>query len=390
MADLESQTLWPTKLFTVQLDDSAWREELIADLANWQKEAPTSRGRSNHGGGWHSPEEAFRRPAFGPLTDEVIRISTDVFRREQYLGRSRSRLVAMWANVNPRGAHHVVHTHGDSLWAGVYYAQCPPGSPGLVLMDPRAGVGYGPARPHFARGGEERDRIIIPAEPGKLVMFPGWVNHYVPPHDHDEPRIAVSFNIRQILPQEAQPLVPERTDETPHFAVAPGLLSPAECARAIAAIEANPDGWTEARVGENQREEKTRNGDVMFLGTDAPEWEWLYERIAGRAAEINSEHFRVDISGGTQPIQIARYGAGEHYRPHTDRGDTNPLRALSCVVALRNAERGGGTSFPDAPAPPPEQAPGDAIFFRGDEPHAAEPVEAGERLAIVAWIIESD
>ena len=53
--------------------------------------------------------------------------------------------------------------------------------------------------------------------------------------------------------------------------------------------------------------------------------------------------------------------------------------------AGRLVERGGGMRFPEAAEQMPEQAPGDAIIFRGDEPQAAAPVEAGSRMTAVLW-----
>ena len=29
---------------------------------------------------------------------------------------------------------------------------------------------------------------------GLLVLFPSWMEHFVEPHDNDEPRISISFN----------------------------------------------------------------------------------------------------------------------------------------------------------------------------------------------------
>lgn len=130
-----------------------------------------------------------------------------------------------------------------------------------------------------------------------------------------------------------------------------------------------------------------RTGRAIFINVSEPSSRWhaLAKRIARRAEAVNTNHFGMDISGGMQPLQIARYGPGEFYAVHRGQGEENPTRSLSCAILLRPVERGGGMRFPEAAERMPEQAPGDAIIFRGDEPQAAAPVEAGSRMTAVLW-----
>ena len=41
--------------------------------------------------------------------------------------------------------------------------------------------------------------IQLTPEAGLMVLFPCWMEHYVEPHDSDEPRIVIAFNA--VLPQ---------------------------------------------------------------------------------------------------------------------------------------------------------------------------------------------
>ena len=36
--------------------------------------------------------------------------------------------------------------------------------------------------------------IQLTPEAGLMVLFPCWMEHYVEPHDSDEPRIVIAFN----------------------------------------------------------------------------------------------------------------------------------------------------------------------------------------------------
>ena len=116
-------------------------------------------------------------------------------------------------------------------------------------------------------------------------------------------------------------------------------------------------------------------------------WKWLQDILAAAGGVVNREVYKVDISGGVQPMQFARYGVGEKYGEHVDvypgRTDSLGRRSLSCSVVLRPAEHGGALHFPRTVGAVPHQAAGDAVFFRADERHAVRPVEAGTRDALV-------
>jgi uncharacterized protein (TIGR02466 family) len=68
------------------------------------------------------------------------------------------------------GDSHLPHIHMGAAWAGTFYVQVPKGSGSLVLEDPRGG-----GRPPF-----HQRHFVTPAL-GKLVLFPGWLQHHVTP-----------------------------------------------------------------------------------------------------------------------------------------------------------------------------------------------------------------
>ena len=378
---VETQPLFPTTLYSSRVDDSAWRDALLADLAAWRQDVPNTYQRSSYGDAWHSPTDAFHRPPFAPLLKEVLNEATEVFRAEGYFGKSTARMVAMWANIHSAGAYHVVHDHGSALWSGVYYLAVPDGSPGIVFMDPRGGIGAN--RPHL-RSGPEVDRRHQKVSAGQMLLFPAWLQHYVVPHEGTEPRITISFNLRQVV-QEVIELLPHRAAETPHYACVPGALSQEECDRILA--HGRGADWSPASIGAGDILPEARATDVTFIDGRDPgsEWHWLYQRLTEHACRVNAENFHLDISGGIQPQQIGRYGPGQFYKSHQDFGKENTRRTLSCAVTLQPADRGGGVSFPLAPKQPGQQSPGDAVFFRADELHSADKVDKGERFSLAAW-----
>ena len=93
-----------------------------------------------------------------------------------------------------RGGFNFLHMHEGSLLSGSFYLQVPPGSGQFVFRDPRPGVLHG-----FVKGGVPNGHADIHLTPsaGLLVLFPCWMEHYVEPHDSDEPRITIAFNANE-------------------------------------------------------------------------------------------------------------------------------------------------------------------------------------------------
>lgn len=101
-----------------------------------------------------------------------------------------------WANVNRDGDYNRMHSHGGVHWSGVYYVEAGQPDPDIAnngvleLIDPRRGGGVVGA-PGFPVG---RSLLVVP-EPGLLVLFPAWLEHWVTPYRGTGERISIAFNI---------------------------------------------------------------------------------------------------------------------------------------------------------------------------------------------------
>ena len=104
-----------------------------------------------------------------------------------------------WANVNRNGSYNQVHSHGDVHWACVYYVECGEPAAGhpmngkIELRDPRpvASAGSEQRYPGYTFG----QGIIIDPEPGALLAFPGWIEHFVHPFFGNGERISIAVNV---------------------------------------------------------------------------------------------------------------------------------------------------------------------------------------------------
>ncbi|MGE6744151.1 TIGR02466 family protein [Allorhizobium pseudoryzae] len=103
---------------------------------------------------------------------------------------------SQWLNVYRAGQFHPPHTHPGALLAAVYCVtlpddcRAPEGS--LAFSDPRAqALNHAPGLSIASEGVD----VLCRLEPGELVVFPGWLGHYVIPHTSSKERVTVSLNL---------------------------------------------------------------------------------------------------------------------------------------------------------------------------------------------------
>ena len=150
-------------------------------------------------GGWHSALDVFNwgGPDMAQLIEWVQQAVGEMSRecmRVQLKGAEVT--LFAWANVLFDGGFNKVHDHGDFTWSGVYYVDVgeagdDPDNGVLEFIDPRTGVA-------------ESMKKVVRVQPasGGLVVFPGWLKHYVLPYRGSQPRISIAFNVK-IVPVSA-------------------------------------------------------------------------------------------------------------------------------------------------------------------------------------------
>jgi len=179
------------------------------------EEARTSPGmhRANVGG-WHSPADLALRA--DPCYRAVMKVIVD------HVGATQSKVVAAmglapppcrvaaeaWAMVMHNGDYTIAHDHGDATWSTTYYVDAgdadlerTPDSGALALLDPRRG-----GRP--IAGIDPGSTFTIRPRTGMLVVFPGYLQHYVHPYRGTRPRVAIACNLTMSPMERGAPMSP--------------------------------------------------------------------------------------------------------------------------------------------------------------------------------------
>ena len=190
--------LFPTTVYQFNLgDDDMWMADQALEyiktlemaMYNFPAGVRTSRGDI------HKEEPML--PLIGFFHDCLDYIRCDLCLQAQEL-----RIALSWANWAPpnSGAGHPLHRHNYSYLSGVFYFT--EGSE-TVFQDPvdiRNLDTLEIIRDHFDGPTE-----TFKAEPGKLLIFPGWLRHYSNPHVREASRYTMSFNSLPHGPVNAGP-----------------------------------------------------------------------------------------------------------------------------------------------------------------------------------------
>lgn len=124
--------------------------------------------------------------ALQPLTAQCLR-AVDEYR--QLLRLQEQRIIGSWYTKTLAGEQLTAHRHPGCMISGVFYLKCPEGSADLEFIDPNNSL-----RMH-----EQPTKFLkwpIPAEVGKLILFPSWLEHDTQPNSAmmQGERISIAFN----------------------------------------------------------------------------------------------------------------------------------------------------------------------------------------------------
>jgi uncharacterized protein (TIGR02466 family) len=103
-----------------------------------------------------------------------------------------------WVTTFTEAGWNAPHIHPLSLLSGVYWVQTPSQvldnsnvdfAGWLGFQDPRTGSQTWPLPGHLSN-------YYVPPEPGALILFPSYLNHFVPPFTGNGTRTSIAFNLR--------------------------------------------------------------------------------------------------------------------------------------------------------------------------------------------------
>ena len=104
----------------------------------------------------------------------------------------------IWINISNKFADNSSHNHPNSFLSGVYYIQTNDKSGDICFSNPNKNICYD-WRPNLFNNNAKEHIIAntlwtMKSTVGKLILFPGWLDHSVACNRSNQDRISISFN----------------------------------------------------------------------------------------------------------------------------------------------------------------------------------------------------
>tara|TARA_B100000780_G_scaffold272302_2_gene234324 strand:+ start:77 stop:673 length:597 start_codon:yes stop_codon:yes gene_type:complete len=135
-------------------------------------------------------DDLYKLSSFGALLETVHNTTNDILKKLEYQ-YDKLEMTSMWGNHMTPGMSHPPHTHSNNVWSGVYYVESSEGSAPIQFFDPRpqANTLHPKNKPNW----KNSSMLQFDAEVGTGLIFPSWLQHWVPPTQSE--RTSVSWNM---------------------------------------------------------------------------------------------------------------------------------------------------------------------------------------------------
>ena len=103
-------------------------------------------------------------------------------------------LTQSWTAVNHKGNAHHLHTHPNTVFSCVYYAQANSGDFQIKMPTSRIQEGYNFSYKVLQSNIFNTRTFNASVKTGDILIFPGWLEHQALPNKDDKPRIIIGTN----------------------------------------------------------------------------------------------------------------------------------------------------------------------------------------------------
>jgi uncharacterized protein (TIGR02466 family) len=181
--------LFPT---TIEIYDNVLEVEYIDSMKNDIIKSSKEVGRKENWQSNHNPS-LHEHPKYKALGDRVIELSK-LYLDDLKFEYEEHYITGMWSNILKPGETHSPHTHSNNLVSGVFYLQSNDNSPAITFIDPRPQTSV--LQPQSTEHTKDNSTMYFyPAKVNRMVLFPSWLQHYVPKNNSNDDRISIAFNV---------------------------------------------------------------------------------------------------------------------------------------------------------------------------------------------------
>ena len=180
MADVKTYVCFSTLIYEFKLDLD---HDKMIDYVYGNGEA---RGQIHQ-----TQDDLHKSLTFKPLVDELDLLHNTIIQNLEY-EYDKIEITSMWSNHLYSGDSHPPHTHSNNFFSGVYYLYCGVNTSPIQFFDPRAQTAI--LTPRRKNSNPNNSNILsFDSINGTGLIFPAWMQHWVPPTQHE--RISISWNV---------------------------------------------------------------------------------------------------------------------------------------------------------------------------------------------------
>jgi len=190
--DKQVASLFPSLLWVHDLEPAVY-EPLNARLLEEIEAIIAPRPALGPGQSWQTETALHKRDGMAGLLPYIREAAAGALQFMEVEYRDFE-ITGCWANVNPHGVPHATHAHPNNYLSGVYYVRAPSGGDAITFHDPRPQPPI-IAPPNKRPNNHNTSQINYPVAEGKLLVFPAWFRHSVPPNGSGQERVSIAFNI---------------------------------------------------------------------------------------------------------------------------------------------------------------------------------------------------
>ena len=191
MANVERHDFFPTCLYRFKHD---FEENELENMINHidLNSLSEHNGQTVKRTGSQTQDDLQRIPTFSNLTRTITDVSKHILNEQGYMGEIE--ITNMWGNIlRPQSQRaHAPHTHSNNILSGVFYLKTSPDTSPIHFFDPRPQASvFVPRKKEYTS--QNSDGTAFVSETGSGVVFPSWLQHWVP--ETKDERISIAWNV---------------------------------------------------------------------------------------------------------------------------------------------------------------------------------------------------
>lgn len=195
LSDKRTFLLFPTPLFTGKLPDITLCDRVEKSVRALRESGNGVSSPKGASPAYMTTDDLHHRPEMKELVD-IIMLETGRVLDAIAVKRNSHYITSMWANITHPNHRQDVHVHPNCLLSGLVYIKTPVNCGGTLFASSRKFTKNLEPQ-YFAKNDLNSDFIVVPAEKGRMLMWPSHVPHSVEQGiaDESEDRITVPFNV---------------------------------------------------------------------------------------------------------------------------------------------------------------------------------------------------